>query len=70
MAPMFGVLGFILPSVKPLIASLPKSSAIIKRIFGDCIKSTISFESSDLLQLIIINKVVNKQILAALAECL
>jgi hypothetical protein len=32
---MFGVLGFMVPSEKPLIASLPKSSAMMKRIFGD-----------------------------------
>ena len=34
MASMLGVFGFILPSVKPFMASLPKSSAIIKRILG------------------------------------
>jgi len=35
MASIFGVLGFIMPSEKLLIASLPKSSAMMKRIFGD-----------------------------------
>ena len=45
-ASMFGVFGFILPSEKPLIASLPKSSAMMKRIFGDAVFGTSILVSS------------------------
>jgi hypothetical protein len=40
-ASKLGVFGLILPSVYPLMASLPKSSAIINKILGD----TFSVES-------------------------
>ncbi len=60
---MFGVLGFIVPSEKPFIASLPKSSAIIKRTFGDSVLGTsmpvfsfVSFEQEKITKTIDTNK--------------
>ena len=41
---IFGVFGLMLPSEKPLMASFPRSSAIISRMFGDSVEG-ISIES-------------------------
>jgi len=40
---IFGVLGFTLPSIYPLIASFPKSSAIMSNILGVLMLGTTGF---------------------------